>query len=815
MTNRFRTPLGMVVALLVVLAAVPLAYVARGVAAAAPAQATFNPNLLLPGSSGAAEPSIRTDKFGRSFVIGPTGSQCQAMRVSHDGSTAQYIGAPDHNVGGGDCDWALGPQETASLPTFSAATDNDLAYSSLDNLANITVGKSNDGGKTFGPPNPAAAQVGGDDRMWMAADPQLNARGFATDFMTFHDISLGDIQLSISTDGGQTYTQSGPIISNTDVPQGQWQGLGALAGNELGNIVARRPAGGALTLYSIFETPDSATDNINQGAAGTTNFNRVYEAVGTVTDAPAPALPTIAWRNYEIYHGPLGARLNRIFPVTAVDAAGRVYSFWSDGNHIDYKTDATGAGWDPAAAPGQIANPTGVNTAIMPWAQAGTSGVADLVFYGASGGAGAQPNPQDDPKNAWNVYMAQTIDGGATWGVFTASDHVIHNGPLCIDGLNCNLVGNRDRTLLDFFQVSIDPTNGAADIAYADDHASPHSPVMYFTRPCTGTSATTGQALTNDCVAPPPPPPLPQGSTCPGPQVVDFVGDAPNNYPGGDGANMDNLDIVNAYFGTPDANNIQVTLTINNLSAPPPPVNLISAFWTVYWTFNGTTYYAQATSNTQADFTYTDGTFAGGRFTTKSTITGVATLGKNGTFVITVPRADVGNPANGATLATPYADTHGSFTVNGTGVYYTAAADRAPNSGYGASYVVAQTCSVLPPCHEADGNGDLHGQKDGDAKFENDQDHCEDGAGNANGGSVQFQDPGSNVNFQSTQVLSTRVNDATHTLMLTGTGTDNGNPVTFTVVEVNNGTVALDTFSITLSDGYSLSGNLLSGTLDF
>jgi hypothetical protein len=665
----------MAAVVIVLLAAVPALVTLRGaVAAAAPRSATFNPNLLLPGSAGAAEPSIRTDHTGHAFVIGPTGAQCQAMRVSHDGSQAQYIGAPDHNLGGGDCDWALGPRETASLPNFGAPTAEALAYSSLDNLANITVGKSNDGGKTFGPPNPAAAQIGGDDRMWMAADPKLNSAGYATIFMTFHDITLADIELSISTDGGQTYVQSGPIISNTDVPQGQWQGLGAL------------------TLYSIFETPDSATDNATQGANSTTNFNRVYEAVGTVTDASAPAPPTISWRNYEIYHGPLGARLNRIFPVTAVDAGGRVYAFWTDGNHIYAKSDATGKGWNSLAAPGTIPNPAGVNTALMPWVDAGASGIADLVFYGASAAAGAQPNPQDDPNNHWNVYMAQTLNGGASWAVSTASDHVIHTGPLCIDGLNCNLVGNRDRTLLDFFQVSIDPTNGAADIAYADDHASPHSAVMYYTRQCTGTSATTGKALKNDCVVPPPPPTPPQGSTCPGPQVVDYVGDAPNNYPGGDGTNMDNLDIVSAAFGTPSATTLSVTLTMNTLSAPPPPANMLAAYWTVYWTYSGVTYYARATSDTQLDFTYTDGTVVNGTATTTATITGVATLGKNGTFVITVPRADVGNPPNGAALTGAYADTHGSFTVNGTGVFYTAAADRAPNQGTGASYTVAQIC---------------------------------------------------------------------------------------------------------------------------
>src|SRR5436309_2562944 len=535
--------------------------------AAPPPTATFNPNLLLKGSSSAAEPSTRTDKFGRSFVIAPTGVPAgfTAFRVTHAGSS----------------------------------------------------------------------------------------------------------------DGGQTYVQNGPIINPADVPQPQWRGSvnpPGPAGNGLGNIVAYRPPGGSLTLFSIFVTPDSPQDNVSQGAAGTANFNRVYEAVGTVTDVLAPAAPVISWRNYEVYHGPIGARYDRIFPITAVDAGGRVYAIWTDGNHILVKADATGTGWNPAAAPTQIPNPAGVNTAIMPWADAGKSGIADVVFFGASGGSGAQPNPQDDPNNVWNAYMAQTIDGGSSWGVFKASDHTIHTGPICIDGLGCNLSDPaRDRTLLDFFQVSIARTNGAADIAYADDHAAPGHAVLYFTRQCTGASATTGGALTNDCKVPPPPPTPPPGTTCPGPQILDFLNDAPNNYPGGSGQNMDNLDIVNASFASGAGSaNIDVTLTVKNLQAPPTPdnPNVLSGLWTVYWQQAGTAnapggskwWFAQATttvSGNKAVATFSDGTFDAGAdaYSGRHAATGDCTTGPNGAFVIHVPRIDVGSPPDGATLPHTFADT--------------------------------------------------------------------------------------------------------------------------------------------------------------
>jgi len=66
----------------------------------------------------------------------------------------------------------------------------------------------------------------------------------------------------------------------------------------------------------------------------------------------------------------------------------------------------------------------------------------------------------------------------------------------------------------------------------------------------------------------------PGGTTCPGPQMVDAINDAPNDYPAGDGSNMDNLDFVNASFSSPNASTLRVTMTIKSLSAPPPPVNL-------------------------------------------------------------------------------------------------------------------------------------------------------------------------------------------------------------------------------------------------
>ena len=72
---------------------------------------------------------------------------------------------------------------------------------------------------------------------------------------------------------------------------------------------------------------------------------------------------------------------------------------------------------------------------------------------------------------------------------------------------------------------------------------------------------------------------------------------------------------------------------------------------------------------------------------------------------------------------------------------------------------------------------------------------------------------GSGVNFQSTQVTAAAFDDVAHTATLTGSGTDNGSPVTFTIVAADSSLAAPGLFSITLSDGYNNSGNLLDGNV--
>src|ERR1700716_1309121 len=110
--------------------------------------------------------------------------------------------------------------------------------------------------------------------------------------------------------------------------------------------------------------------------------------------------------------------------------------------------------------------------------------------------------------------------------------------------------------------------------------------------------------------------------------------------------------------------------------------------------------------------------------------------------------------------------------------------------------------------HQAGGSGHENGKHGGQAQFGFNYDDSDQPTGSAS-----YSDPGSGVNFQATQITAAAFDDVAHTATLTGSGTDNGSPVTFTIVAADSSLAAPGLFSITLSDGYKNSGNLLDGSV--
>jgi hypothetical protein len=91
--------------------------------------------------------------------------------------------------------------------------------------------------------------------------------------------------------------------------------------------------------------------------------------------------------------------------------------------------------------------------------------MVDLVYYGTN----ATSNM--DPSAVWNVYIAQSSNGGSSFVQSMVTNSPNHIGAICGRGGTCPF---GTRNLLDLFQVAIDPQNGLAAILYADD-ALPNS----------------------------------------------------------------------------------------------------------------------------------------------------------------------------------------------------------------------------------------------------------------------------------------------------------------------------------------------------
>jgi hypothetical protein len=553
------------------------------------------------------------------------------------------------------------------------------------------------------------------------------------------------------------------------------------------------------------------------------------------------------------------------FPTMTIDRAGNLYAVWeqapvnSVSGHIGdtslmyaFSTDE-GNHW---STPVTIPTPGLLNN-VFAWPAAGDNGRVDIAFYGTNaavppGGSSTCPNGGPDSVNGtWSLYMVQTLNGHAASPTFTApilaGEHYIHKGNIqTVIGGQCG-----DRTLGDFLQLRVGG-RGEAQISYADSNNvdEPFAPHGMYVKQNGGTGLfASSSPVSGD--------PILLNS------ASDPAGDAKRETDGLTSANIPNLDILQSSFSRPSAANCnpsgtpcyRVKMTVNNLSLTPPAPDTV-AVWQTQWLVpadpactsstascknGGKNWFVYFESNPTSTTTPTscwsgeNAAFpVGGGITltypgTKQ-ITGAACsfmLGAFGTITIDVPIANV-------TLETGVAPFNANrlYSVTASTMTLTAAPESVPPNPGGVGIFTGPVGGVLfdlidvvraydvdfsvsgggggggGGCHTADGNGDEPGSNGGKASFDFHEDDC-----NPQTEKEDFSDPSSGTDFHGTQVNSVAYDNVAHTVTIAGLGTNNGLPVAFTIVAVDSSLVPPGLFSITLSDGYSNSGNLLDGSI--
>jgi hypothetical protein len=228
------------------------------------------------------------------------------------------------------------------------------------------------------------------------------------------------------------------------------------------------------TVYGVF-TSSIPTTNANQppfgkqpnvwvaAGAGSTGAGMPpgpftdHPAFKGVIDSPTNPAPPPGTQTF-------GTSAANDFPGGDIDTGGNIYAVWAMNNARTNQYAVWFAsshdGGNNFYGPFQVSS--GPGSAEMPWIAAGDSGRVDVVFY--------QTNDLGDPNTTnlhWNTMFAQSQNANSREPVFSvvqASDHIMHFGPICNQGLLC---GSGTRNLLDFFKVAISQ-DGLANIVYAD-----------------------------------------------------------------------------------------------------------------------------------------------------------------------------------------------------------------------------------------------------------------------------------------------------------------------------------------------------------
>lgn len=576
---------------------------------------------------GDGEPAVGIDGLGNTWITGiiGVGGGIGLWKIAASDICAQspvFQNQPDAGQGGGDTDMAIATQLNA--------LGNYNIYTSSLSLANVTSSTSVDGGQTF-VLTPVSNEQAVEDRQWNAA------YGVNTIYLSFNVGATQpgqQLEFYRSSAAGAGGTFAGPFFPRANQSPTATYGLGNMA-------VDRRDGGNEATLMA---GPDGQ-GNVYQGFHendGAEVWIAVSRDFGTT------------WSTSKVFTAPASSTVDHKFTWVCVDGGGTVYTCWSNDRSVfySYSTDiktTNNAHW---SLPRRVNNGVGTKTCVLPMIEAGSAGRIVLGWYGTSA-----PN-NITPGASWNYFTARCNNATDLLPVIEqeqVSDHVVHTGPVCENGLSCACC----RDLLECQELGINPVDGSSLLTYAGAGG------IYVTHEVKGASGISGKTVADNSGACPIPPtcitvPPPGASACilPGVKVLnDGVGT-------GDIPPVSNAqqDIQSVSVAEPDGigDAFVFTMKVTNLNPASLPPN---AFWRMIWEGPGTgvanRHYVSMVHCATGEVFYEYG-----HFTTGSVSDGVPDAGElsaDGTIRITIAKDKVGTtlgaPGPGTLLSGFQADT--------------------------------------------------------------------------------------------------------------------------------------------------------------
>jgi hypothetical protein len=423
----------------------------------APRPVQFGPNVMLDGTP-TFEPAITVNSLNPNSLVvgffklkGSGGASCLSYFSADGGLTWNQGGAPPQPSTNNSCIYV----------SLSSDSQGNFYYAYSINPQSLMVAKSTDGGRSF----PTASTVATFEEFpYVEVDSQPASHFQGSIYVTYSDLSTGDIKLVRSRDGGSTW--STPLTLAVETASSPF-----IDGSR--TVVA--PDGTAYVFYLEFD--------VRTFGAASVLF--VSSSDGGVTwsqpVAVASHLPTLGFFNLRNADPSFGSKPDRGFeasslPTAAIGPDGTIFVAWADLPHGSC-TLLAGDGEDPCTntdirlsvsrdrgkswtAPVKVSGETSATDQFNPSITVRDDGLVSLIWL----------DKRLDPNNVnFDAFYTNTYDG-----VNFLPDVRVSSATSLVG--NSGLVGNYigiDGNATQVFPIWDDMRNGKSAIVTASGTLSP------------------------------------------------------------------------------------------------------------------------------------------------------------------------------------------------------------------------------------------------------------------------------------------------------------------------------------------------------